>query len=120
MKEFAEGKVIVREGETGGKFYILISGRVGVFKNGKKIAEISAKGSTIGELSGILSTPRTATVMALEDSVVEEVGTDFDSLLLENPELVKKMIYHMALRLRETTAKLSEYTEVFEHNKKAD
>jgi CRP-like cAMP-binding protein len=115
MKEFAEGRVLVKEGEIGKEFYILLSGSVVVFKNGKKIAEISAKGSTIGELSGILSTPRTATVMAQEDCTVEEITADMDSLIKENPELLKKMLYFMAERLSATTSKLAEFTEVFEH-----
>ncbi|MBV6514345.1 MAG: cyclic nucleotide-binding domain-containing protein [Ignavibacteriales bacterium] len=114
MKEFAEGRVIVKEGEVGDEFYILVSGRVGVFKNGKKLAEISAEGSTIGELSGILSMPRTATVMALEDSTILEVTADLDQLIRENPVLTKKILYHMAERLTSTTQKLAEYSEVFE------
>ncbi|MCC6551177.1 MAG: cyclic nucleotide-binding domain-containing protein [Ignavibacteriaceae bacterium] len=115
MKEFVQGRVIVKEGEIGSEFYILLSGSVGVFKNGKKIAEISAAGSTIGELSGILSTPRTATVMALEDCAVEVVTSDIDTLIKENPELLKKILYFMAQRLSATTSKLAEITEVFEH-----
>jgi len=51
MKIFKPGDVITREGAVDKELFILISGRIGVFKSEVKVAEFSEKGMVIGEMS---------------------------------------------------------------------
>jgi NTE family protein len=67
VKEFFRiGEMILREGDPSDGWYILHSGRVGVYKRDFTVAEISKPGTVIGELGFLLKIPRTATLIAQE------------------------------------------------------
>jgi CRP/FNR family cyclic AMP-dependent transcriptional regulator len=70
VARFEKGAVIAAEGAVAFGWYVLLSGRVGVFKGKLQVAEFSERGVIFGELSGILSTPRTATLKALTNAEV--------------------------------------------------
>lgn len=50
--KFPAGKTLVKEGEFGSSFFLLVKGQVNVLKNGKKLTSIS-KGSCFGEMAYI-------------------------------------------------------------------
>jgi CRP-like cAMP-binding protein len=56
---------IVRQGETGDRFYVIASGRVRVVASGHERGELGA-GHSFGEIALLRDTPRTATVIAVE------------------------------------------------------
>jgi len=103
MKSYKKGETIVSEGEKGREILTLVSGKVGVFKNGRKLSEFSEKGTILGELSVILNRPRTASLVAIEDSSVMTLATSIDELFVKYPDLIKKMLFDMAERLAEST-----------------
>jgi len=61
--DFLPGAVLMREGETSGEVFLILSGRVRVVHCGAIIASVGA-GETVGEMGMIDSGPRSATVMA--------------------------------------------------------
>ena len=79
-KEFKKGTVIFREGEKGDYLFIVKSGKVRVFHEGKDRSEkVVAKlgaGSIVGEMAVITGKPRSASVMTIEDSVVYMIDRD--------------------------------------------
>ena len=105
MKFYKKGEIICKEGEVNKKFYVLLGGKAGVYKNGIKIAEFTEKGSVFGDLSAVLGTPRSADIIADEICQVLELQYDFDDLLKTNPNVVKKIIAALANRLNQTTEK---------------
>jgi len=103
MKIFKPGDVITREGAVDKELFILISGRIGVFKSEVKVAEFSEKGMVIGEMSIILEGERTASLIAEEETVVLNLNLPMDKLIEKYPDLVKKMMVNLAERLQVLT-----------------
>jgi len=65
----AAGTLLVREGEPGNAYYVVASGRFEV-RHGKRVLLEAGPGEGIGEIALLRAVPRTATVEALEDSLV--------------------------------------------------
>ena len=100
---FAKNSVIAAEGEMTRGWYVLLKGRIGVFKKNLPVAEFGERGMIFGELSEILSIPRTATLKSLEDSDVLHLQGGIDGLISGYPEIAKKIIVNLAERLAKTT-----------------
>jgi len=58
-------QVLFSEGETSREMYILMSGKVEILKNNRRIAVVEGEGSYLGELSTLLGVPRTATAKTM-------------------------------------------------------
>jgi len=91
------------EGETSNGWYILLGGRVGVFKHNRQVAEFTERGVILGELSFILHTPRTVSLIALEPTKVVHFNIPLDQLIEEYPDVTKKILVNLAERLAKTT-----------------
>ena len=63
----SKGTVLFRQGDDGDMFYVIVEGSVGVVKDGKPIAKLTA-GEFFGETALLFTDERTATVAATEDS----------------------------------------------------
>lgn len=66
---FAAGERVISEGAEPGKLFFLKSGKAEVSKNGMRIALLKTPGCVVGEISLLLGSPATASVVALEDSI---------------------------------------------------
>lgn len=100
------GGIIAEEGSPGVGWYVLLSGRVGVFKQGTQIAEFSNRGIVFGEISSILSRPRTARLVALEPTSLVHFEADLDELIAKHPNVAKTVMISLAQRLERTTEAL--------------
>lgn len=102
-KYFAIGETIARMGDPAEGWYILLTGKVGVFKRDFTVAEFSGRGTVFGELGYILKIPRTATLQALEPTSVLFVDMTFDEMISKHPDFVKRILVSLAERLAKTT-----------------
>jgi hypothetical protein len=75
--KYSPGDVIIREGEFGTAFYILVGGEVRVTKQGK-VLNILKAGECFGEMSyvGSRKHPRSASVTPVDAVTVVKVGAD--------------------------------------------
>jgi CPA1 family monovalent cation:H+ antiporter len=89
------GTVVVREGDTGSSFYLVLSGLLEVRAAVLDALETRPRlfaGSFFGEISLLFDTPRTASVVALVDSELAEISRNsFDALVGSHPELRAKL-----------------------------
>jgi CRP-like cAMP-binding protein len=100
---YSIGDTITNMGDSADGFYILLTGKIGVFKKDFTVAEIGAKGTVFGELGCILNIPRTATLQALEPTSVLFVQMTIDEIVTKYPEFAKKLLVDLADRLTRTT-----------------
>ncbi|MEP7155287.1 MAG: serine/threonine-protein kinase [Betaproteobacteria bacterium] len=75
FKRIQQGDVLIREGEVGDCFYVLLSGQVRVSKQGRLI-DLVTSGMSMGEISYVLEgrVPRNTTCSAILDGVVLRVA----------------------------------------------
>jgi cAMP-dependent protein kinase regulator len=81
-EEVASGTVLVREGEPGDRFYVLLSGIAGISQSSLGNRSVLRAGDYFGEVALAMDVPRTATVTAMTPCVVASCdATTFDTLL---------------------------------------
>jgi CRP/FNR family transcriptional regulator len=104
------GDVIFKEGSHGVAVYIIESGKVEISKDvqGRKfVIETLGPGEMLGEMSFIDHEPRSATAIALEDTVLDLLDKDFiDSEFNQISSDFRAVIRALVKRLRNTTQKL--------------
>ncbi len=100
-------EVLFYEDDTSRECYLLMVGRLEILKAGRQIALIDRCGTYIGEMSTLLNSPRTATVRAVEQSVVLELTEEtFREFFHNVPELAWHLAVTLAQRLETNNRKL--------------
>ena len=90
--DFTAGETIVRQGDDGDYFYVVVSGRCAVTREtplnreGIKLAELGM-GDTFGEEALVSGATRNATVTMIADGVLMRLGKEDFNLLLNEPML---------------------------------
>jgi small-conductance mechanosensitive channel/CRP-like cAMP-binding protein len=100
---FAEGEVIVRQGESGSSMFVVASGEVVVLLEPERqeVARIGS-GGFFGEMSLLTGAARNATVRAVADSELLEItGAAFRQFVLANPAAVEQIGVAVANRRAE-------------------
>ena len=86
--EVPAGTDIVRVGEVGDRFYVIESGRLDATYDGRELSSMRA-GECFGEIALLHDVPRTATVTAEEDSVLQALDReDFLAAMSGDSELL--------------------------------
>ena len=101
--DFPEGKEIIREGERGREFFVVLEGSVDVIRGGRKVATLT-NGDFAGEMALISRVPRNATVKTttpVRALVVSDQA--FRSLMKRSSEIQLKVLEALAERLEPTT-----------------
>jgi CRP/FNR family transcriptional regulator, cyclic AMP receptor protein len=103
VRELAAGEVLIEEGVRADRLYVLESGSFEVVKDGVKLARIREPELLIGEISVVLGSDTTATVVAAEPSRVR-VMENATASIMSQPELVFAIAQTLARRLAGLTA----------------
>lgn len=95
------GRVLVKEGEIGREFFLLLDGEAVVRRGTKKVATLGP-GAFFGEMALLDRGPRSASVEAATDATLLVLGQrEFAGLIDEVPGLAHKLLTAMAARLRD-------------------
>jgi hypothetical protein len=109
---YAPNDLIIRENDPGESAYIIESGKVAVTKesNGRPVHIATlGPGSTFGEMSMVDDLPRSASVTAMEETIVREFHRDdLYGAMKENPEIFGKFLKSIFVRLRESNRIIAE------------
>ena len=98
--EAPKGKTLVREGDPGAEFFVVVKGSATVTRDGRKVATIGP-GSFFGELALLDQGPRAATVTADADMQLLVLSSRaFSAILYDMPSVSRGILRGMAERLR--------------------
>ncbi len=106
-RSLTDQEILLVQGEGGGDFFILLSGKLAVVRDGISIATISQPGTLVGEMSVLRGTPNSATVLA-EGPAKVRVVRDANKLLDTEPGLARRVAALVAGRLDATSSLLVE------------
>jgi CRP-like cAMP-binding protein len=97
--DFRTGKVLIREGDRGREFFILLEGTSDITRNGKRLASRGA-GDFFGEVALVCDVPRVATVTTTSPiRALVITDREFRALLKRSPEIALKVLRAVAERL---------------------
>lgn len=103
-QRFKQGATIIHEGTTGSYAYLIVSGSVEVTKqvgDEKLVLSRLVKGNIFGEMSLVDDKPRSATVVAAEDTEVKIITRErFETMLEQNPRGVIPLLKQVFQRVR--------------------
>ena len=102
--ELPEGKQLIRQGERGREFFVLLDGIVDVSRDGGSVDTMAA-GDFFGEIALVSNVPRTATVTALSPiRLLVITDRDFRAFLEHSPDVQLKVLEALAERLAQLQA----------------
>lgn len=110
-KQFAAKDYICFEGQPGSEMYIILKGSVGVFITSvigtlNQVATIK-EGDFFGEMAIFDNLPRSASCIAMEDTIAVAVTKDnLSQFLATCPEIAKQMLENMSKRIRKLDMEL--------------
>lgn len=104
---FRERAFIVKQGQPGGTFFVIIEGEAKVLQNGRSIGTL-APGDFLGEIAILDGGPRTADVVATTPvTAIRLFKRAFDRLVAEEPGVAARILAVVARRLRDAERSLS-------------
>lgn len=94
--------ILITQGDPDSDLFLILAGRVSIWVNGREMA-IRQAGQHVGEMAMIdRSAPRSATVIAIEQTVVAKIKEcDFTPIANEHPSLWRQLALELGNRLRE-------------------
>lgn len=95
---FKEGKVLMRQGQHGNEFLIILAGTAKVEIDGVVVANLGP-GDFIGELAVVANVPRSATVTSTSPLEAEVLTRSEFFSLLDQPSIAKKVLIGAVKRL---------------------
>ncbi len=115
LREVGPGEAVVQEGSEGDAMYVIVAGRCVVRKGDVELARLGP-GENFGEMSLVERAPRSASVVAEEDTrLLEFSRADLFRVLRSSPNtgitLLWNLITILVGRLRETSTQLGEARE---------
>ncbi len=111
VRSYAQDEIIVKEGEEGTEFFIILRGKIRLEKRGKLIAMLQDR-EHFGEMALVDKEPRSASAYAVVPTRMLVINRrDFFDIIRGEPTIAVKLLWNflkvLTARLRNTTQNLS-------------
>ena len=107
------GEVLIREGDGGGRLFLLVDGDIAVTRGEVPVARIRTPGAMFGEMALLLGRPASATVTARAPSRLR-VAEEGAAFLADHPEVALHVARMLAQRLHDATTYLADLKQQFD------
>lgn len=111
--ELAAGATLIEEGVRTNRLYVLEQGALEVVRSGVRVVTITEPGAFVGEISALLGSAPTASVVAIEASVVRVIE-DASATVQQDPALTFAVAQLLARRLLAVTSYLVDIKRQYE------
>jgi CRP-like cAMP-binding protein len=102
--DFDTGRVLCREGEPGGEFFVIVSGAADVTRKGQFLRKL-APGDFFGEIALLDGGLRTATVTVKEPTRCLVLGRgQFQNVIRQNTTIAVSVLQTLGARMRDLLA----------------
>ncbi len=109
---YRAGETVFEKGDTGDCMYIIASGKVCV-QQGQQVLDYMGTGDAFGEMALLDSYPRSATIVAKQETELWQLSQEaFYDLMATRPEVARGVIRVLSHRLR---ARLNNMAEDYEY-----
>ncbi|HMV78447.1 MAG TPA: cyclic nucleotide-binding domain-containing protein [Leptospiraceae bacterium] len=113
-KGFPAKEVLLAQGDPANQMYILMEGKANVIRNGKLIGSVQKRGEYLGEISFLMNTEYTASVVTETPCTMIRIErNEAESFLRHSPEVAISMAAKLAGRLAELNRKISNLGNTF-------
>ena len=124
-RQLDKGEVLFNKGDEGDSLFIINSGWVNVVTKDSQGADVVlnqvGEGEIIGEMALLDNEPRSAGVVALEETTVLELNRDgFMEILRQQPDFALSVIRNFSSRMRYNTQYIERITEMSKRVAKGD
>ena len=115
QRRFQQGETIFQQGDSGHMLYLIESGLVRIYVQSEQGQEMSVNvfgpGDLFGELSVIDEEPRSASVVAMEDTIVHLLSRErFREHMRRSPQLALDFLKALSVRVRYSTQQVGNLT----------
>jgi CRP-like cAMP-binding protein len=101
--EVGSGETIIAKGDPGTHLYVVATGQVRVHDGDRTVATLG-EGAVFGELSVLDPEPRSASVTAVDDTLLFRIGQEaLYELMADRPSVAHNIIRFLCRRFREST-----------------
>jgi CRP/FNR family transcriptional regulator, cyclic AMP receptor protein len=98
--DFPAGKILIKQGDPGRQFFVVIEGEVTVSKNGKQLPAAAGGSEFYGEISLVSGSPATATVTTVAPTrALVITPAHFHGLLDRSPSIQRRVLHSLSERL---------------------
>ncbi|MDZ4764067.1 MAG: cyclic nucleotide-binding domain-containing protein [Chloroflexota bacterium] len=109
MKEVKPGEMLLREGDTWGDFYVVLSGQVQVIKNAAggdhRVVATAGAGDFMGEMSLLTGSPHSASARATQPTILVKVDPDtFSGMITSCSSVAAILLRTLAERTKKNEA----------------
>jgi CRP-like cAMP-binding protein len=103
--ELAQDAVLFHQGDAGNSMYVVVDGRIRIYAGNHTIAELGAR-EVVGEMAAVDPEARSASVCALEPTLLLRISNQNIELLIDHdPDVARGIIKVLCARLRLSGAK---------------
>jgi CRP/FNR family cyclic AMP-dependent transcriptional regulator len=113
-RKYSAGATLFQQGDPGAGLYIIVSGRVRIVQavhpdRAEEILGTAGAGEVLGEMALLDELPRSATVIAEEDTTAILLPIwEFRSAVRNQPEIALKLLAVLSRRLRKAEGRVAE------------